>query len=188
MTYIALEGFSGISPRTGPSNLASNQAQVARNLKLQSGELRPWRKPLYNYTPANNDVRTIYRLQNTATGGAVWLEWETDVNVVPGPIADISEVRVYYTGDGTPKKTNWNLATTTGAGTKPFPNAYLQMGVPAPTAAPTLSATTGTAETRVYVYTYVSTFGSVLEESAPSASATISLASTTLFVFPITKA
>lgn len=182
MTYIALEGFSGISPRTGPSNLAPNQAQVARNLKLQSGELRPWRKPLYNYTPANNDVRTIYRLQNTATGGAVWLEWETDVNVVPGPIADTSEVRVYYTGDGAPKKTNWNLATTTGSGAKPFPNAYLQMGVPAPTAAPTLSATTGTAETRVYVYTYVSTFGSVLEESAPSASATISLASTTTSV------
>lgn len=182
MTFIALENFSGISPRTGPANLAPNQAQVARNLKLQSGELRPWRKPMYNYTPAGSDVRTIYRLQNTSTGAAVWLEWGTDVNAVPGPIADTSEFRVYYTGDGGPKKTNWTLATTSGTGVKPFPNAYLQMGVPAPTAAPTLSATTGTAETRVYVYTYVSTFGSVLEESAPSASATISLASTTTSV------
>lgn len=182
MSFIKLEGFSGISPRTGPTNLAPNQAQVARNLKLQSGELRPWRKPLYNYTPANDDVRTIYRMQNPAIGGAVWLEWETDVNVVPGPIADVSEVRVYYTGDGLPKKTNWNLATTTGTGVKPFPNAYLQMGVPAPTAAPTLSASTGTAETRVYVYTYISTFGTVTEESAPSGSATINLASTTTAV------
>ena len=175
MTFIALESFSGISPRTGPSNLASNQAQVARNLKLQSGELRPWRKPLYNYTPAGADVRTIYRLQNTSTGGAVWLEWGTDVNVVPGPIADTSEFRVYYTGDGAPKKTNWNLATTSGTGAKPFPNASLQMGVPAPTGAPTLAASGGTGgtENRVYVYTYVSTFGSVLEESAPSPAATV---------------
>ena len=175
MTFLSLEQFSGISPRTGPTNLAPNQAQLARNVKLQSGELRPWRKPTLVYDTGLPDPRTIYRLQNTATGASVWLEWGNDVDVVPGPIADVSEFRVYYTGDGTPKKTNWTLATTNGAGVKPFPNAFLQMGVPGPAAAPTLSAasTTAPAETRAYVYTYISTFGSVLEESAPSAPATV---------------
>jgi hypothetical protein len=175
MPYIKLEGFSGIAPRIGPTNLQPNQAQKARNLKLQSGELRPWRKPVLTYQPSGSDTNTIYKLTNPSTSASVWLEWSGDVNAVPGPIADTSEVRLYYTGDGAPKKTNWNLATTSGTGSKPFPNAYLQMGVPAPTVAPTLSATGGTAptETRAYVYTYVSTFGSVKEESAPSPAATV---------------
>jgi hypothetical protein len=91
-------------------------------------------------------------------------------------VADTSDFRLFYTGDGTPKKTNWNLATTSGTGTKPFPDAYYQMGVPAPTGAPTLvkSGGSGTVhEDRVYIYTYISTFGAVLEESAPSPPASI---------------
>lgn len=175
MPNIRLDSFSGISPRTGPADLAPNQAQVAKNTKLQSGDIRPWRKPLLAYTPGLGDVRTIYRMLNPSTSATAWLEWGTDVNVVSGPVADTSEVRVYYTGDSTPRKTNWNLATTSGTGSKPFPNAYLQMGVPAPAAAPTLAASGGTAptETRAYVYTYISTFGSVLEESGPSPAGTV---------------
>jgi hypothetical protein len=83
---------------------------------------------------------------------------------------------VYYTDGTAPKKTNWALATTSGTGTKPFPDTEYNMGVPAPTTAPTLvkSGGSGTVhEDRVYVYTYISTFGSVLEESAPSPAATV---------------
>jgi len=182
MAFIKLENFSGIAPRIGPSNLSPNQAQKARNVKLQSGEIRAWRKPVKVYNSGLTDTRSIYQLLNSSTGGTAWLEWANSVNVVRGPVADQTDFRIYYTGDGTPKKTNWALATTSGAGSKPFPNAALQMGVPAPTGAPTLAATTGTAETRVYVYTYVSTFGSVQEESAPSPSATISLSALTTAV------
>jgi hypothetical protein len=176
MPYLKLEGFSGISPRTGPALLQPNQAQVAKNVKLQSGELRPWRKSVLTYQPGLPDVRSIYRMENTVTGGTAWLEFDKDTDVVPGPVADTTEVRVFYTDGVAPKKTNWNLATTSGTGTKPFPNASLNMGVPSPTAAPTLvkSGGSGTVhEDRAYVYTYISTFGSVLEESAPSPAATI---------------
>jgi hypothetical protein len=182
MPYIALNSFSGISPRTGPTELDPNQAQIARNVKLLSGEIRPWKKPSLVYTPAQSDVRAIYLLENTSLGLSKWLEWVTDVDVVPGPVSDLSDFRIYYTGDGAPKKTNWNLATSTGAGTKPFPNAYQMLGVPSPVSPPTLAATTGTGETRVYVYTYVNTFGAVTEESAPSPAATISIATTTTAV------
>lgn len=182
MPYLKLDNFSGLSPRTGPTNLAPNQAQTANNVKLQSGEIRPWRKPVPVYTPGLSDVLSIYKLENSNTGGSAWLEFSVDTDVVPGPVADTSEFRVYYTDGTAPKKTNWNLATTSGTGTKPFPNTSYNMGVPAPTGAPTLAASTGSAETRAYVYTYIGTFGSVLEESAPSPAASISLASTTTTV------
>ena len=51
------------------------------------------------------------------------------------------------------------------------------MGVPAPTVAPTLTKVGGSGtihENRAYVYTYISTFGAVLEESAPSPAGAIS--------------
>ena len=171
MPYLKLEGFSGISPRTGPAMLAPNQAQVAKNVKLQSGELRPWRKSVLSYQPGLPDVHSIYKLENSTTGGSVWLEFAVDTDVVPGPVADTNDFRVYYTDGVAPKKTNWNLATTSGTGSKPFPNASLRLGVPGPTTAPTLVKTGGSGtvhEDRAYVYTYISTFGSVLEESAPS--------------------
>jgi len=176
MPLLKIDGFSGLSPRTGPTNLAPNQAQVANNVKLQSGEIRPWRNPLLTYTPGLSDVKTIYKLENTTLATEAWLEWGTDVDVVPGPVADTTDFRVYYTDGVIPKKTNWALATTSGTGTKPFPDAYYNLGVPAPAAAPTLVKTGGTGtihEDRAYVYTYISTFGSVLEESAPSPAATI---------------
>jgi hypothetical protein len=174
MPGIKLEQFSGIAPRIGPTELAPNQAQTASNVKLQSGELRPWRKPVESYTLGQSGVKTIYQLEKTTTGDKVWLEWTTEVDVVPSPVVDTTDFRIYYTDGVGPKKTNWNLATTSGSGTKPFPDAYYQMGVPNPTAAPTLATTVGTtAENRAYVYTYISTFGSVLEESGPSPAASI---------------
>jgi len=177
MPGIKLEQFSGIAPRIGPTELAPNQAQTASNVKLQSGEIRPWRKPVESYTLGQSGVKTIYQLEKTTTGDKVWLEWTTEVDVVPSPVVDTTDFRIYYTDGVGPKKTNWNLATTTDTGTKPFPDNYYQMGVPNPTTAPTLVKTGGSGtvhEDRAYVYTYISTFGSVLEESGPSPAASIS--------------
>lgn len=176
MTYIKVEDFSGIVPRTGPTRLEANQAQIAYNVKLQSRELRSWSNPTLAYTPATAGVKTIYRI-DSPSGEKYWLEWANDVDMVPGPVADVDEYRYYYTGDGAPKKTNYALATTSGTGVKPFPNSWLYMGVPAPTAGPTLVKTGGSGtvhEDRAYVYTYVSTFGSVKEESGPSPATNIS--------------
>ena len=171
MPYIQLQNFSGIVPRTGPTQLEATQAQKANNVRETAKELRSWKKEVFEYTPNYSNVQTIYKLYNTSSGAYRWLEWTTDVDIAVGPVGDITESRIYYTGDGAPKKTNWNLATTSGTGSKPFPNTYYNMGVLAPTAAPTLvkSGGSGTVhEDRAYVYTNVSTFGSVQEESAPS--------------------
>lgn len=179
MPYIKIEDFSGVVPRTGATQLAANQAQVANNVKLQSKELRSWAEPTLAYVPSNPSPQTVYRI-DSSSGDKYWCEWNTEVDMVPGPVADVSEFRYYYTGDGLPKKTNSALATTNNTGIKPFPNAWLYMGVPNPTAAPSLapSNTSGTTETRAYVYTNVSTFGSVKEESGPSPATTVTVTNT----------
>jgi hypothetical protein len=175
MPYIKLENFSGIVPRTGDTQLAPNEATLARNVRVSSRELRSWRKPVSQYVSPVPNTQTIFKLYEESTGDFRWLTWDKDVNVVRSPVADDTDNRIYYTGDNGPKKTNWDLATGAGIGTAPFPNASLNLGVPAPAAAPTLSASggSGSTETRAYVYTYVSTFGSVSEESQPSPAATV---------------
>lgn len=179
MPYIKLEDFSGIVPRTGPTQIDANQAQLANNVKLQSRELRSWAQPALVYTPGLTSPQTIYRIDSPG-GEKYWLEWGVEVDMVSGPVADIDEFRYYYTGDGAPKKTNYDLATTGGVGTKPYPNSWLYLGVPAPTVAPTLvaSSTAGTTETRAYVYTNISSFGDVKEESAPSPAGTVNVSNT----------
>ena len=219
MTVVDLRNFAGEVPKQGPSALAPNQAQRATNCRLVSGEVRPYRKPLFEYTPAN-DALTIYRGSNGTN--STWYTWDNDVNICESPIADTSDYRIYYTGDGVPKKTYYALASAS-ATDGPYPDpvsGWLNMGVPAPTGAPglstqgfpagTLATTLGNATarmmvttagtppantvtgtinsklqnataaingtetgapvtvTRAYVYTYLSTFGTLVEESAPS--------------------
>jgi len=164
-------GFDGLRPRMSPTLLDDNQAQVADNVKLYSGELRAWRGATKVVTTAITPL-TIYKLYGS--GAPIWLSWATDVDVVRGPLADDDESRIYLTGDPGhagpgPQKTNYAGAAA---------NTFYPMGVPAPTVKPNVAAAggSGTAESRAYVYTYVVTFGAVLEESAPSPpSSTISV-------------
>jgi hypothetical protein len=174
MAGIKIAAFAGIVPRTSDTLLKDNEAQKASNTKLYSGELRSWYKP--GQMPvrafARPDAQTIYK-QLKASGDAIWLSWTEDVNAVPGPIYALDEYPTYYTGSGTPKKTNSTLAAV---GDGPFyPGDFLEMGVIAPTSAPTVSASggSGTAETRVYLYSFISLFGTIEEESAPSPASSV---------------
>ena len=180
MSFIKLEGFSGIAPRTAPTRLDATQAQIANNLKGTEKQLDAWKKEVAVYTPTTTaQIKTIYKHVNWASGAFRWLTFANQVDVCLGPVGDIYESRLYYTGDGFPKKTNWAMSSTNGSGSDPFPNTFLKMGVPTPAAAPTLSASSAASplETRAYVYTYISTFGSVIEESAPSAATLVNVSS-----------
>lgn len=168
MPKLVVTGFDGIYPRVSATALQPNAATIAQNVKLYAGELRRWRGPTLDFTTANGGpVYSIFKIYNSS-GTSTWLTWAGLVDAVMGPLADTNEIRVYYTGAGSPRKTNWSKAT---GGSQPYPSDYMEMGVPAPASAPTVGVTGGSstaAETRAYVYTYVSTFGSVKEESAPS--------------------
>lgn len=173
MSALKISAFAGIAPRVGSALLKDNEATSAINTKLYSGELRSWNKPgvVEGAASLAGSVKSIYKHKNVA-GDDLWLSWSTDVNVVPSPIFDTGENPIYYTGSGTPKKTNSTLAET---GTAPYPGDYYEMGVPAPTSAPSVSASggSGTAESRVYLFTYISEFGSIEEESAPSPASSV---------------
>lgn len=171
MPQLKIMGFDGIVPRESPTMLGDSQAQTALNVKLYSRELRAWRGSTEEYTPLISNVKTIYKYYTNHD--PIWLTWNTDVNVVPNPASDsLLAWRLYYTGDGAPKKTNYTMATT---GTGAYPRSYMPMGVIAPAAAPTATVVgsgTTNAETRSYVFTYVTVFPGINEESAPSPAST----------------
>lgn len=174
MPAIKIDRFDGVYPRKGTYQLGDFEAQTAENVKLFSGELRAWQKPV-EVTPQpalRVNPETIYRLERPTDQASVWLSWQVDVDVVPSPIADTNDGRIYYTGEATPRKTNYAIATS---GAAPYPFDYLELGLPKPTPTPTGSSTGGTGgvQTRVYIYTFISTFGAVKEESQPSDPVTI---------------
>lgn len=169
MPGIKFTNFDGYYPRTSAYLLPDNAGQTAENVKLFSGELRGWQKSVAVFpqpTLVANPL-AIYRLERPTDLASAWLSWQSDVDVVPSPVSDTADGRIYYMGDGAPKKTNYALATS---GAAPYPYASLPMGVIAPTVAPTVASTVAgtTPETRAYIYTYISVFGTVFEESAPS--------------------
>jgi hypothetical protein len=169
MPVIDLRNFQGEVPKMGPSALDPTQAQRATNCRVVSGELRPLRRPVKVFAPANQPT-SIYRISNGAASR--WLTFTNDTDIVASPLADVTDFRVYYTDGFKPRKTNWNLATNNGAElVGPFPVRSYQIGIPNPTAAPALGVSgtgTGTAVTRAYVYTFLTTFGGLVEESGPS--------------------
>jgi hypothetical protein len=149
MSIIKLAAFTGESPRTTPRLLPDTGAQVAQSVRLEDGELAPYRKPypIEVLTGAvAGKVKTIYRHLGK------WLWWDKVVHAVPGPVA---QDRLYYTGDGKPKmRVNgvvYDLKLT--------PPAAALTGAVTGTVVPATSAT------RLYVYTRVTQFG---EESEPS--------------------
>jgi hypothetical protein len=147
MAVIKLAGFTGEAPRVTPRLLPATAAQIAESVRLEDGELSPFRQPFAEEVLAVTPgaVKSIYRHLGD------WLAWETIVHAVPGPVA---EDRLYFTGDGVPKMlaggVTYSLALTAPAGALVATN-----GSPPGTVY----------ETRLYVYTYVTDFG---EESEPS--------------------
>lgn len=173
MSAIRIQPFGGLVPKLSANLLTNGQAQTALNAKLFSGEIRSWRRPVAVATTLCASAITVYRLHTLLA--EKWLSWPYDVDVVPSPVADTTDFRIYYTVNGSsPQKTNYALAST---GVGPWPAASMELGVSAPVTAPVLTKVdgSGTSETRAYVYTNISTFGSVLEESAPSSAASISV-------------
>ncbi len=155
--------FNGANRALHPLNLPVGVGVNSLNQRPGRGDLRPWRNPLAVATVPSGRS-TIYRMGRDAPSDtSYWLSWAADVDVVRGLTADDPTERTFWSGDGAPKWTD----NTIGLTAPPYPNVVRTLGVPAPTAAPTVSVTpgTGTVETRYYVWTWVTSRG---EESAPS--------------------
>lgn len=164
---INLANMGGIAPMITPELLPDNMAQLANNAILHRGGVAPLKTPVTVATPTKSGTKkSIYRFGISQPEGQYWFSWTTQVNVARGPIAGDTTERTYFTGDGTPKKTDFALATQSGTS---YPVAAYDLGVPAPTLAAILTQVPGTGpvvqEERAYVFTNVTAWG---EESAPS--------------------
>lgn len=151
-----ITGFLGILPRTSERLLPDMAAQIAENVVLTSGEIRPTKKPYMVFAPVTiAEMYAAYRAYNGTT--EKWRTWQFDVDVVKGSLSPDVEQRYYWTGDSCPRYASFtNFGTTDWA-----------LGLPGPGTALTVSASGGTGGTvsRFYAYTFINSLG---EESTAS--------------------
>ncbi len=162
---INLETFQGLVPRKAAKKLGKFQAQIANDCNLLNGDLRAWLQNKFMWTPTKvGAINSLYRYAQ-----AYWFHWtESGVSVVRAPIAGDVTDRVIFTGVATGPKITDNTIAIQGGGTN-YPNNAYDLGIPAPTVAPTVVGTPNADpslnESRIYVETYVSGWG---EEGPPS--------------------
>lgn len=138
MAAIKLQKFLGAAPKISSELLPDGAGQVAENLKLYSGDLLPYHQPSKAGTVSRTGtVQTIYGMRDPSTDDLVWLSWANDVDIVVASDTSDDEQRIYYTGDGVPKVTTYELATS---GSAPYPNSYYELGLPLPTVQPSAAA------------------------------------------------
>lgn len=162
-----IAGFLGIAPRFTRRMLGDRQAQVATNCVLTGGDVRPTNSPSPVTATLVDGALSIFRMVSGGTD--YWLSWDRDVDVARGPIAGDTQQRIYWTGDGEPRCSDFATAC---AGQGPYPAGAFVLGVFAPDTAPSVaySGTEGEKVSRAFVYTFVNAWG---EESAPSPASSV---------------
>lgn len=141
MAYFKLIQFGGIAPQVSPRLLEDTLAQTASNVNLESLRLTPITddtvvNPKSSVTTLSNSNRlSIYKYTDTQ-----WLQFDEDVDVVPGPIAGDTNNTVYWTGQSYPRMGR----STDVIGGSVYPNSHFRLGVAAPTAAPTVALASST--------------------------------------------
>jgi hypothetical protein len=171
MTAINFKAFRGAVPRIGSRLLQPNQAAIADNCKLTSGNLEPLNGLQLVHSSQLADIQTAYlwRAIISSRPEDNWLVWNSDVDIVKSLLANDPLQRFYFSSDAfEPRMSTYPLAINS----LPYPTAWYALGVFAPSTAPTVAVSggSGTLESRAYVYTYVTQFG---EESPPSPPSTV---------------
>jgi len=131
MAGVKITNFLGKAPKISPELLPNTAAQIAENCKLYSGDLIPYPQPVVvANTGLTGTIKTLYALRNPANPNDLkWLSWNTDVDIAVASSNLQDEQRFYYTGDGSPKISNYDLATT---GSGAYPIDYYSLGLPVP--------------------------------------------------------
>ena len=149
MAGINIRKFLGIAPKISPELLPDTMAQVARNAKLYSGDLIPAPESIVvGDSGRASGTKTLYGLPNPDTGELVWLTWDTIVDIAIVTTEEGGEFRFFYTGDGPPKYSTFDIAIS---GPPPYPTTGYSLGLPLPETKP---VTTKVAFTDVAVANY----------------------------------
>lgn len=132
MPAIKTKTFSGILPRLPESLLPESSASLAENCDFAYGELQCI-KDGFLIGSMSNSPKSIY-----TDDGLTFFSWEKDVDAVRSPIAKDPHNRMYF-ADGTGLYVASRLGTNISGGE---PAGARKVGVPRPTQAPILEATT----------------------------------------------
>lgn len=142
MAGVKIVGFLGTAPKISPELLPNTAGQIANNCKLYSGDLLPYPQPVViGSTGRTDNIKTLFALRDPDTNEKKWLSWTTDVDIAVASKTDKEEQRFYYSGDGAPKVSNYELATS---GTPPYPIGYYDLGLPVPEDNVTLTTSAAT--------------------------------------------
>ena len=170
--YFKLNTFNGIAPVLEPRLLKNEVGVTSENVNLERGNLNAL---FTNGAHATLNASSITSHYQYKFGGTTYnLEFDDDVNVVPGPIADDAFDRLYWTGQTFPRMASSAQITTGGSGA--YPRSSFRLGIEVPANAPNAATPTGTDDgtqikySTAYVYTFVSAFG---EEGPPSAASNV---------------
>ena len=147
MPGLKITKFMGLYPKMAEELLPDTASQICRNTKLYSGDLIPYPAPvIYDNTGLGATTSTLYAMRNPSTNAKVWLAWENKVDIAVASASTDDVQRIYYTGDGVPKVTNYRLATS---GIAPYPSDWYELGLPIPpnSATPTVSVADYTTKT-----------------------------------------
>jgi hypothetical protein len=147
MAGIKITNFLGKAPKVSPELLPNTAAQIAQNCKLYSGDLIPYPQPVVvDNTERTGVIKTLYALRNPANPNDLkWLSWNTEVSIAVASANLQDEQRFYYSGDGSPKISNYDLATS---GAAPYPVGYYDLGLPIPLTSQVLTTVAATFTTK----------------------------------------
>jgi uncharacterized repeat protein (TIGR02059 family) len=139
MAAVKLNVFGGMIPAIDTRLLPDPNATTSRDTWLYNGFLSGFKQPVYIRDLVNPAAERVYRIpldpyEKTNFNNSTWMEFEDPtVDVVRGPINDDAYSRYYWTGEDTDPL--YNSLARIQSGDPP-----LLMGVPAPAAAPTITA------------------------------------------------
>lgn len=170
----SIRNFGGTLPRIEPRLLQESNSQVATNLRLRSGGLRPFRSPstVEKLPIPSAEYQTLYQY-DVDSDTSVFIYSENDLDFAKGPVADDEFNRVYVTGLDTFRV----FDSTTFDGSSSIidsTNSY-KVAIPAGAAATLTETSTGSGDavTRAYLYTYSRKWDDgKFDEGQPSSPAT----------------
>ena len=144
MAYFKLVTFGGLAPKISPRLLGDTLAQTATDVNLENGRLVPIKdnstvNPSSGVsTLASTTKNAIFKYTDDPER---WLQFEDDVNVVRGPVPGDTNDTIYWSGETFPKMGR----SSDVLGSAPYPSGFYRLGIPAPTAAPTVAVAAATA-------------------------------------------
>lgn len=169
---IKINNFRGRRPRYSNRLIPDNNATLAENCDLLSGEIRTWNGLSFeSQLEVAGEVQTIYRY------GDYWLQWANDVDVVKLAASGDDIGLIAFSGDGAPRILDETMVDVDGD--EVYPESSLSLGLYAPSVAPSVADSGPGADPkdRAYVYTFVRKWpGGKIDEGPPSPASAVVIA------------